>query len=115
VVPTLAAFGGGADTLANLTALHDAGAAVLYGTDFGNTRTPGIQAAELRAMRDAGLSSAEILAAGTSTPAAQWGFDGLGEIAVGARASLLVLEADPLADPLTLADPVQVWVDGVRR
>jgi len=115
VVPTLAAFGGGADTLANLSALHDAGARVLYGTDFGNTRTPGIQAAELRAMRDAGLSSADILAAGTSTPAAFWGFDGLGALAVGARASLLVLDADPLSDPLSLADPVQVWVDGVRR
>ena len=115
VMPTLAAFGGGADTAANLAALHDAGATVLYGTDFGNTRTPGIQAAELRAMRDAGLSGADILAAGTSTPAAFWGFHGLGEIAVGARATVLVLDADPLSDPLTLAEPVQVWVDGVMR
>ncbi|MFZ5476161.1 MAG: amidohydrolase family protein [Myxococcota bacterium] len=108
VVSTLSAFPG------NLGAFRDAGATVLYGTDFGNTREPGISAAEIAALVDAGLSPAEVIAAGTSAPAAFWGFDDLGEIAAGKAASLLVLGADPLVDPLALASPEAVYVDGVR-
>ena len=114
VVSTLAAFGGGSATVANLGKLHDAGAVVLYGTDFGNTRTAAIQESELRLMMDAGLSGAEILASGTSAPATYWGFDELGSLGVGKAASLLVLDADPLVDPLTLSRPVEVWIDGVQ-
>ncbi len=113
VVSTLAAFGGSAATVDNLRALHDAGATVLYGTDFGNTSDARIQSRELELLLDAGLSGAEILTSGTSAPAALWGFDDLGAIEVGKSASLLVLDADPHVDPLTLSRPVQVWVDGV--
>jgi imidazolonepropionase-like amidohydrolase len=112
VITSLAAFGGGEDTVANLSALRAAGATVLYGTDFGNTRTAAIQATELRRMQDAGLDGAAILAAGTSSPAAWWGFGGLGVLAVGQPATFLVLVADPHADPLTLAEPEAVWIDG---
>lgn len=115
VVGTLRAFGGSETTVSNLAALRAAGLTVLYGTDFGNTRTYGVDAEEIALMQQAGMSAAEILDAGTRVPAAFWGFEGLGELAVGARASLLVLSADPLTDPATLGAPEQVWVDGVQQ
>lgn len=87
---------------------------MLYGTDFGNTRTAAIQATELRRMQDVGMDGAAILAAGTSVPAEWWGFEGLGRIDVGQPATFLVLVADPYEDPLTLSDPEAVWIDGVR-
>lgn len=114
VVSTLDAFGGGATTRANLLALRDAGATVLYGTDFGNTRVAGIDPNELALLAEAGLAPAEILAALTTAPAAFWGFEGLGALAVGGPASLLVVTADPLADPSTLASPERVYLDGAR-
>ena len=87
---------------------------MLYGTDFGNTRTPGIDPAEIALLAAAGLTPAEILAAGTAAPAAYWGFPTLGSIEVGKDASFLVLARDPLVDPGVLADPEEVWIRGVR-
>jgi imidazolonepropionase-like amidohydrolase len=104
LISTLSAFGGGE----NLAALRAAGAEVLYGTDFGNTRARGVSAAELQALVDAGLDGAAILQAATAAPAARFGFSNLGAISPGARAHLLVLDADPLLDPLTLSRPVEV-------
>lgn len=112
VITSLAAFGGSAETVENLAALRAAGATVLYGTDFGNTRTAGIQQTELLRMADAGLDGAAILAAGTAAPAAFWGLDDLGGLEPGQTASFLVLGADPLVEPLTLAGPESVWIDG---
>lgn len=115
VVSTLAAFGGSESAVANLAALRAAGATVLYGTDFGNTQSAGIQADELTLLQEAGLDGAAILAAGTSTPAAYWGWSDLGGLGEGKEASFLVLDADPTVDPSTLTRPVQVWLRGVRR
>lgn len=112
VISTLRAFGGSASAVANLSALHAAGARVLYGTDYGNSVVPGIDGGELTLLASAGLTPAEILAAGTSEPAAFWGMDTLGAIAPGKHASLLVLPADPLQDPLALASPDRVMVRG---
>jgi imidazolonepropionase-like amidohydrolase len=115
VVSTLGAFGGSNTTLSNLAALKAAGATVLYGTDFGNTRTPGVDGRELALLTEAGLTPAEVLAALTSAPAAYWGLTDLGAIEVGKAASVLVLPRDPLVDPTVLAEAEQVWLDGVRR
>ena len=87
---------------------------MLYGTDFGNTRSAAIQATELRRMQDVGMDGAAILAAGTSVPADWWGIEGFGRIDVGQPATFLVLAADPYEDPLTLAKPEAVWIDGSR-
>lgn len=116
VISTLRAFGGSATTIANLKALKAAGVTVLYGTDFGNTMTPGIDGSELALLQQAGLTPQEILAAGTSAPASRWaGFKGvLGEIAIGRDASFLVLAADPLKDPTILAGAEAVYLRGVR-
>lgn len=112
LISTLAAFGGGETAVANLAALRAAGVTVLYGTDFGNGGTTGVSPDEIALLEAAGLDGAAILAAGTSAPAAWWGFSELGEIAPGKAASVMVLDADPLVDPSTLARPVQVWIDG---
>ena len=115
VISTLAAFGGSDRTIGNLAALHAGGTRVLYGTDFGNRRTAGIDATELSMLLLAGLSPAEILHAGTRAPADYWGLADLGAIEVGRSASLLVLDRDPLVDPLVLAEPSEVWSRGRRR
>ncbi|TNE85969.1 MAG: hypothetical protein EP330_23835 [Deltaproteobacteria bacterium] len=99
----------------NVQRLRAGGAVLLYGTDFGNARATGISADELQRMVDVGLTGADILAAGTSAPATWFGFEQHGAIAPGKAASLLVLDADPLVDPLVLARPDAVYVDGVRR
>ena len=65
-------------------------------------------------MVKAGLDNKAILAAGTTVPAQFWGFgDGLGTLAAGHTASLLILDADPERDPLTLSRPLAVYLDGV--
>lgn len=112
VISTLKAFGGGPAAIGNLAALRERGATILYGTDYGNSSTAGIDGAELSLLAQAGLSPAEILAAGTSAPAAYWGLDDLGSLQPGKAASLLVLADDPLQDPQTLAAPARVLIAG---
>jgi imidazolonepropionase-like amidohydrolase len=112
VIGTLAVFGAAPSTLDNLAALRAAGATVLYGTDLGNSQVAAIDPAELAALRDAGLTPTEILDAGTRVPAQLWGFTRLGEIAPGKAASLLVLAEDPLLDPLTIARPIAIVIEG---
>ena len=108
VISTLRAFGGSETAIANLHALRAAGATVLYGTDFGNTTTPGIDDRELELLARAGLDGAAILDAATSAPAAFWGLEGFGRIELGAEAHILVLDADPTVDPTTLSRIVRV-------
>jgi imidazolonepropionase-like amidohydrolase len=70
---------------------------------------------ELRLLGAAGLDGAAILDAATRVPAERWGWGDLGVLAEGRAASFLVVARDPLQDPLGLAEPVEVWIDGVRR
>lgn len=115
VVPTLRAFGGGDDAVENVRALRDHEVRVLWGTDLGNTRDARISLDEIELLVGAGMNGASILAAGTRDPATFWGLDDLGSLEPGKAASLLVLADDPLRDPTTLASPLSVWIDGVRR
>ena len=89
VIGTLGAFGGAAE--ANAARLHAAGARLLYGTDFGNTRVRGIDGDELVRMARAGMKPADVVRAATSEPATFWGLDGLGSLDVGARAVFVVV------------------------
>ncbi|MEE2827608.1 MAG: amidohydrolase family protein [Myxococcota bacterium] len=115
VVSTLRAFGGGASARSNLASLAEAGATILYGTDFGNTRDAGIDGREIELMIDAGLSPSRILASGTTDPAAFWGFEDLGSLQPGKSGSFLVLDRDPLSDPLTLSASQAVFIDGIKK
>lgn len=112
VISTLDAFGAGEAAVANLRALRDAGATILYGTDFGNSQAAGIDPRELSALTRAGLDGAAILAAMGPAPAEFWGLAGHGRLEVGAPASLLLLRADPQEDPQALAWPRAVLIAG---
>ena len=106
-----------------IRALADAGAPIMAGSDspewmllYGFTLHR-----ELQALADAGLTPWEALRAGTATPAA-WLGDGnpdFGTIAVGKRADLVILDADPLASIANTRRIVGVmargqWLDADR-
>jgi imidazolonepropionase-like amidohydrolase len=112
VVSTLAAFGASEATVDNLRAFAERGALILYGTDLGNTRTVGIQSGEIDALVRAGLTGSDIVRSATADAARFWGMTELGRLDAGARASLLVLDEDPNANPQTLAAPHAVVFDG---
>jgi imidazolonepropionase-like amidohydrolase len=116
VVSTVRAFGGSSAAVDNLMRLHAAGTTVLYGTDFGNSAVLGIDADELGLLVAAGLSPAEVIAAGTSEAAKFWAplSEPMGALTPGKDASLLVLNADPLVELATLGAPARVYVRGVR-
>jgi imidazolonepropionase-like amidohydrolase len=87
--------------LAVLKALSDGGVRVLMGTDAPQQfSVPGFSIhRELRRMRDAGMTNAQILLSGTRNVGEYFkGADRFGTVAPGQRADLLLLEADPLAD-----------------
>jgi imidazolonepropionase-like amidohydrolase len=96
-------------------ALHDAGARLLLGTDYGNPFVvPGFSLQrELESFVDAGLSPYEAIRAGTSgaaefmNAANEWGM-----VATGHRADLILLEDNPLKDVSTISSPAGVMVRG---
>ena len=98
--------------IANRAALRAASVTVIHGTDLGNTRDARIDPLELDLLAHAGLDGAALIESATAAPARLWGWADLGSIAAGKTGRLLVLDADPTADPATLARPVQVIVDG---
>jgi len=114
VISTLAAFGGGADAIDNLRRLRAASVTVVYGTDLGNERDDGPSASEIELLGAAGLDGAAIVEAMTAAPARLFGLRGLGAIAAGGEASLLVLDRDPRLHPDALAHPREVWLRGRR-
>jgi imidazolonepropionase-like amidohydrolase len=96
-------------------ALHDVGARLLLGTDFPPAFTvPGYSLhEELSNFVAAGLTPYEALRAGTSGAAEFLGKSGeFGVIAAGARADVVLLEANPLADVRNAAKRVGVMVRG---
>ena len=89
------------------------GGRVVYGTDLGNQGPPpGVDVEELRLLVEAGLDPGQALAAATSAAAAHLGLDGAGRIVPGARADLLLVEGDPLADLAALERVRLVARDG---
>jgi len=115
VISTLGAFGGTPTTIENLRRLRAGGARVFYGTDFGNTRTAGIDARELGLLEEAGLDTAAILAAATLEPASFFGFPHLGALEAGRAASFLLVDVSAVEDPTALARPSLVVIDGAPQ
>lgn len=104
-----------ARALANLTALVEAGAQVIAGTDCAN---PGTTAGagmlvELENLVEAGLSPEEALAAATSRTADVFGLQDRGRIAEGLRADVLLVHGDPTTEITDLRATAGVWKWGV--
>ncbi len=101
-----------------LKALHDAGAPLLLGTDTPNPFVvPGFAIHdELAAFVEAGIPAAEVLRIATADAArflreeGEWGV-----VAEGARADLVLVRGDPVADLATLRTPLGVMVNGHWR
>ena len=98
-----------------LKALSDGGAGILLGTDSPQIfSVPGFSIhREMKAMADAGMSAWEILLSGTRNVGEYFqGRDSFGTVAVGRRADLLLLNANPLSDVANVADRAGVMFRG---
>jgi imidazolonepropionase-like amidohydrolase len=87
---------------AQLKAYSDIGGQVLFGTDVGYTEAFDT-AEEYRLMAGAGLDWRQILTSLTTAPAERFKFRRKGTVAGGMDADLVILAADPAADPAALA------------
>ena len=98
-----------------LTALYEGGVPILFGTDAPQQfSVPGFSIfLETERMADAGMTPYDILKSGTSDVGAYFeSKDQFGTIEPGARADLILLEANPLEDIARLADQAGVMVRG---
>lgn len=98
-----------------LKALSDGGARILMGTDAPQQfSVPGFSLhRELDVMVAAGMSPYEILKSGTENVGAYFAhIDAFGTVAVGQRADLMLVRANPLEDIRHLRDPEGVMVEG---
>lgn len=98
-----------------LAALHRGGAGILMGTDAPQQfSVPGFSLhREFPRMRAAGMTPYDILATGTRNVGEYFQRnDAFGTVAVGKRADLLLLDADPLADVANLQRIAGVMVRG---
>ncbi|MDX1622897.1 MAG: amidohydrolase family protein [Gemmatimonadota bacterium] len=102
-------------TLENTRRVHEAGIPIVVGTDAGNPGTlhgPSIHR-EIELVARAGLTPMETIVAATRNGARAMGREAdLGTVEAGKRADLLVLSADPLADPAHLREIVWVMKGG---
>jgi imidazolonepropionase-like amidohydrolase len=98
-----------------LKALSDAGATILLGTDSPQRMSvPGFSIHhEMKSMAVAGMTPYQILRSGTWNVAAHFGLlEESGSIAVGKRADLILVNANPLADVANVANRTGVVVNG---
>lgn len=104
-----------------LTALDEAGARILAGTDAGYLVPAGVSLHdELAELRAAGLTPYEALRAATRAPGEYLDDPTLGVIAVGARADLVLVAENPLENLAILRTPAGVmlrgtWIPYARR
>jgi hypothetical protein len=98
-----------------LKALGDGGVKILFGTDAPQQfSVPGFSIhREMKAMKEAGMSNFAILQSATKNVGEYYqALDKFGIIAVGQRADLVLLNADPLADVANVAKRAGVMVRG---
>jgi len=90
---------------------------ILAGTDSPN---PGIAHGaslhgELHQLVDAGLKPEQALSAATAVPAACFGLKDRGEIAIGRRADMVLVEGNPTEDIKATRAVQRIWKQGVER
>jgi len=96
-----------------VAAADEAGVPIYVGTDAGGTLAHGLAVEEMiRLHREAGMSTLDVLAAGSYGARAWLGFPGLVE---GGLADLVVYERDPRADLRVLRAPTVIVLRGVPR
>ena len=98
-----------------LKALSDAGVGILMGTDSPQIfSVPGFSLhAEMEAMARAGMSPYEILKSGTKNVGEYFqSQDSFGTVAIGRRADLILLNANPLIDVRNVAEQAGVMLRG---
>ena len=107
---------GGDVAIENVRRLHAAGVRLIAGTDAPNPGTAsGLSLhGELRLLQRAGLSSAEALAAATSTPAGSFGIGDRGRLDEGRIADLVLVDGDLEQDLSLSTRIVGIWKDGYR-
>ena len=101
----------------NFPQMLEAGARVVLATDTGihpgHTFGSG-EHVELARWVQLGMTPAQAIVAATSRPAELMGLTDLGTLAVGKRASFLVLDANPLDDIRNTRTIADVYLDGAR-
>ena len=102
--------------VSNLQTLVEAGAELIYGSDFPNGQF-GLSKRELDAFVNAGLSPHEVIQSLTSRPAAFWNLQDRGIVTEGRLADLIVVKGNPLVNVRDLLSPQYVMKRGrfVRR
>lgn len=97
-----------------LAALRDSGARIVFGTDAPQIfNVPGFSIhREMEIMASAGMTPYEILASGTRNAAEHFQSAEFGQVAVGKRADLILLEDNPLDDIAHMAKQAGVMVRG---
>jgi len=98
--------------VANVRSFVRAGGRLLYGTDF-SLVPPGIDVRELKLMAQAGLTSTQVLAAGTGEAGKELG-ENLGTVRAGAPADVVVVRGDPRKSLSVLGRPLLVLAGGKR-
>jgi imidazolonepropionase-like amidohydrolase len=96
-----------------VAAAYEAGVPIYVGTDAGGTLAHGLAASEMVRLHDrAGMSTVDVLAAGSYGARAWLGFPGLVE---GGLADLVIYDRDPRQDLTALLEPRLVVLRGTPR
>lgn len=101
--------------------LHMCGVTILAATDANDgSFAPAVAYGssmhrESELLSKAGLAPVEVLAAATSRVCEVFGIDGLGSIAVGKKATLLLIDGRPDKDIAAIKNIKQLWIDGEQK
>lgn len=105
----------------NVKAVHAAGIPILAGTDSVGTVNANISIPwglslhfELENLVEAGLTTLEALRTATILPAQHHQLTDRGQIALGMRADLVLLNSNPLVNISNTRDIARVWVGGIE-
>ncbi|KAI8710715.1 Amidohydro-rel domain-containing protein [Fusarium sp. LHS14.1] len=105
--------------LANVKKMYDAGVRICAGTEANQISHVPIPIGEslheeMELLVHAGLSNLDALRAATVVPTMVFGLRDRGEISLGQRADMVLVEGDPLQDITTTRRIRKVWIGGVE-